>query len=405
MFISTAKYKPAKNNVPVQRFVERMTERWSELSPTDPLRHLYIPPQAGEKFSFVIVRRYNLFDEITGRRIDLGKGDRMEYLSVYLESQRQGSLLPKMEIDLDWYMESSILGLLSRFICYMFASQVTCADLSDREQYKKYDSKINDLAYRHLRSICDEITGTDPEKIRKQGTKYRAIHKKTIKMINDIAQDEFGTAANVLIDLGSCRIPADNILSYLEEYRNRLICNFDGAQEANDLLNELLKKYDIYELISIYYPSTARASSILTRRLLYTSNEQARCVSEITKLATGLHALMVKYNKNLLKVVTSLRNDTGELVLPQQHCSERPMGEIQTDKYTEAEKDLIHRVSTLIDRWLAAYRCHCITAKFITLITTKKAADCNYYDSAPVINKLADDLTDIDFSQVMKTTW
>jgi hypothetical protein len=89
-FIQSDAYRPLKENIKVKTFVERMRKR-HELqvaenkkrieSGEQPEEYIYEPPSPGERFKYVIVKQTQFYD-IRGKKINLGKGDLMEFVHV-----------------------------------------------------------------------------------------------------------------------------------------------------------------------------------------------------------------------------------------------------------------------------------------------------------------------------------
>jgi DNA polymerase elongation subunit (family B) len=57
LFALSAKYKPNKKNIPVLSFVARMREMQKKYADEPILSALYEPPEAGDKFSYIVVKK------------------------------------------------------------------------------------------------------------------------------------------------------------------------------------------------------------------------------------------------------------------------------------------------------------------------------------------------------------
>ncbi|MHB2028940.1 MAG: DNA polymerase domain-containing protein [Acidimicrobiales bacterium] len=152
-FVLVGRYKPAVNNVSIQRFVQRMREIQAQYKAGDELYELYNPPESGDKFEYVMVKKPNLFDH-KGKKLDIKKGDQMEYLHVF---QKMGG--QSMELDTDYYMQSFILGLFARFISYKFADDEECAEgkkyLEGFINTKKSTRGLG-IIYKHIYKLIEE---------------------------------------------------------------------------------------------------------------------------------------------------------------------------------------------------------------------------------------------------------
>ena len=159
-FIKSDAWKPNKNNIAVHRFIARMKSRAAmEVVNT----HLYELPEAGERFSYVIVKTGAMFD-INGCKITLKKGDRMEFARVAQANN--------LEIDVAFYMISYVIGLCARFINGETIFQVAAAAQSTIE--KKIDELSQKAAKKSLEIFINtQQKGLDPATLRKRGYAYR----------------------------------------------------------------------------------------------------------------------------------------------------------------------------------------------------------------------------------------
>lgn len=132
-FIQTGLYKPGKKNVSLNRFNERMIEAGrDELIPY-------------ERFNYVIVKitdTAKLFN-FRGTKLDIKKGDRMEYLDYVLSND--------LEIDLDYYFEKQLTGQFARLICY----HERFFDVSDDKIMNKCRKYVTDYANKYSTSKLD----------------------------------------------------------------------------------------------------------------------------------------------------------------------------------------------------------------------------------------------------------
>jgi DNA polymerase elongation subunit (family B) len=157
----TARYKPAKKNAAVQLFVQRMRER--QRTCDEGLRALFEPPESGDKFLYVIVK--NAPFNLNGTKADDKIGGRMEYLEVFKRSQ---SWPEPYVLDKKYYIEKSLITLLSRFIAYHpdFAPKTSVAD---------YDKAIIKAASTYLKDIMRDYLG----ETKGLGAAYRKVYKET----------------------------------------------------------------------------------------------------------------------------------------------------------------------------------------------------------------------------------
>ena len=158
-FKQTAKYRPDKKNVRVLTCIDRMRYKYEQYKSNNNLMMaaLYQLPDPGERFTFVYVKRDCTFD-LKGRRVDVKAGDIMEFPQVYTYYKNMVDLgkLPldqKLSINVDKYIESGILGLFGRFLCYKDEFN----DMSI-EVYKERDNKSVNLAKKYVGKLCDKFS-------------------------------------------------------------------------------------------------------------------------------------------------------------------------------------------------------------------------------------------------------
>ena len=183
-FVMSGRYKPNKKNIPVLSFVARLRDEQKKFlaEGNAVMAALYEPPEAGDKFDYVIVEKDQRYT-LQGSRIELKKGDRMELLRVFKASQATPN---PMKIDLSFYVKNMIIGIFARFIAYhdKFQPPANMYDLSDKEQYKKMDQHCIDEASKYLERICDSITGFDKTALTQQGRDYRKLYTSVNKSLH-----------------------------------------------------------------------------------------------------------------------------------------------------------------------------------------------------------------------------
>lgn len=157
-FIQTDVYRPIKHNVKVQTFVRRMKEE----------RNLDVKPN--ERFSYVIAKKYPYAYDYRGRKIELGVGDKMEYLETMQEE--------KLSVDLDHYMQSSINGQLGRLITYHDMFYVASIDETHAE-LKVAEDKI----YKNACKFVDDYCKPYYSSYNTFGKTYQKIYKNVNKVL------------------------------------------------------------------------------------------------------------------------------------------------------------------------------------------------------------------------------
>jgi DNA polymerase elongation subunit (family B) len=169
-FAKTAVYKPmtrdeildGKGNKPVLQFVERLRAAGNALKPQ-------------ERFAYVVIARYP-WEYKNGQKIKPGMGHFWELVE---DAEAQ-----KLPIDLDYYMENSIIGQLARLIIYRPEFYVQQKDDSDRAI-----NDANKMMYEKAKVHLKEYTARYRKKYVDLKPLYGGIRK---KIDTDIVLPAFG---------------------------------------------------------------------------------------------------------------------------------------------------------------------------------------------------------------------
>ncbi|MFA5522688.1 MAG: DNA polymerase domain-containing protein, partial [Castellaniella sp.] len=189
MFKQMARYQPHKQNKPVLRFVGRMQQmhrRYEALAHNAPaeadreeahrLRALYTPPDAGDKFAYLMVEKEQQWMP-TGKKIDMKNGDFMEFIHIYEASQ---SSADPMKINLNYYVKKSAVGVLARFIVGADEFQPPDAQPHETltlEEYEALDKYCVKAATKYLSELSDKIVNIDKKATFRSGVEYRRIYR------------------------------------------------------------------------------------------------------------------------------------------------------------------------------------------------------------------------------------
>ncbi len=358
-FVLFAKYKPAKKNVPVQTFVRRMCEMQAIYRHNDTLRALYAPPEPGDKFAYVIVERETEFT-LSGKRIELKKGDKMEYLSVYNASQNGPNPL---NIDVRYYLNSSILGILARFIVYCpdFQPSEGMFDLSDKEEYKKADQYCVKQAVKYLEIHSNKISGFDPSALRATGLARRKVYNKVNKAVTTRIYSEYGQAADMLmldfdpsgdesatrqiiktIQNESVVNENDNMYVYAKSlismWKNSEDTSTNEASISNPILALRPKKQSIYNIHTLSHIYRNSQTGITQSLLQFHKAVSDDIINELYRIVPNMVKTLSKYKKSIVNIITDINTDVSD------------PDEIQMELLNEEEADNIKRIQTLKNR-------------------------------------------------------
>lgn len=194
-FVRTDAYKPAKNNVAVQRFVARMHARHVAERAENarllgegrtPRPYQYEPPEAGERFQYVLCRTGEAFD-LRGYKANPKKGDVMEYASV--------AKAQNLPIDVATYVKSYVIGLCARFINFEPQYQPPAAG---RLTEKQRDAHAQKAAKKALELFVRRLSDQDPVVMRRRGYAYRRAYTAALADAQHGLREQLGPAAVVL---------------------------------------------------------------------------------------------------------------------------------------------------------------------------------------------------------------
>ena len=188
-FVKTDAYKPLKNNIPVQKFVARMRATHSALQAAgDGRAVLYAPPEAGERFSYVIAQVGQLFD-LHGRKAALSKGERMAYARV---AREPGS---GVEVDVAYYMMQYVAGLCARFVNSEPEFAAAGAEALTRGEETRADELSQKAAKKALEDFIRGLGGLDPLTMRRRGVAYRRAYTAATAAARTELEERLGPAA------------------------------------------------------------------------------------------------------------------------------------------------------------------------------------------------------------------
>lgn len=299
LFTLSARYKPDKNNVPVHTFVARMKEMAAKYMDTDPaLAALYEPPTPGDKFEYIVVVKPVSYT-IQGNRIDPKKGDQMEYLRVYLVSQLRPN---PMQIDINYYMKQSVVGLFARFIAYHPKFQPA----GNITEYSLMDKTCVDNAARYLNQLCDNITGYDRSALTKQGVRFRAVYKKVESAARFDLISRYGTSSAVIYNLDPRNCEDSLSGGLLDQLKNLAVeMAIDHKWPNSNYITNCLKHMDIFKLRRIYL--TDKGQGLSTMRRILCERKEREIIGKLRKIIGKVGVIIYNYEKNITSLINDMR--------------------------------------------------------------------------------------------------
>jgi DNA polymerase elongation subunit (family B) len=212
IFEKTARYKlpgkdidgkPKPGNVTVLKFVSRMQDY--ETRGVYDIR----APEKGERFRYIVCRKYPWTYDLRGRKIKIKIGDKYEYSeSIKNDKYREhlASLGSPMELDLDHYITNEVIGQFARFVIYhpeydkFLDLKRLDNDLKENRHheadllYKDADTKAHNYAKKVLRDIYNKKFARVYEE---KGSVYKNIFKKTNILMNNELREQYGDASMI----------------------------------------------------------------------------------------------------------------------------------------------------------------------------------------------------------------
>ena len=248
MFIKTAKYKlPGMNNetgkmkpgnVSVLSFINRMIT----LTETNPTLGIKIP-EVGDRFPYVIVKRYPWRYDMKGRQQNLKMGDKYEFIES-LQNEKYQAIVGELEIDMDYYVTNEIIGQFSRFIIYHKDYDIEYKPNMTDEEYKKADKKAWEYAKKKLTDYYNLKYST---KYQKKGKLYKKIAKQTTGILKSKINDVYGNSGdliNITNEINTISdVDVNNSMIYSDIY-NKII------SQANKVAFKLVSPINVKQFIS-----------------------------------------------------------------------------------------------------------------------------------------------------------
>lgn len=338
-FISRAKYKPEKKNIPVQRFVERMRESYAKYSNESAttynpeLAALYLPPEPGDPFEYVVAEKPQEYD-FRGRKIKLGKGDCYEYVGVY--KYRSENQIDAMQIDLNHYVSGAMQGILARFVTYREEFAVTDEEHGTLTE-KEADEKSMKRATVWVNKYCSKVAGLNPEKSKNTGTAMRALFRAKEKLNpqalrNDLVK-RYGSVGSFMSEMEITqpepvvdRTDWKHVNEVVEQNVQAMLkCADDRTNEVPKYVQEYVKnvrkKCDenpdhFYEIWRQWRPDTVGGSeNIFMKRMDICKKDLADKTKTLRNLMPKYMTIINKHDQRFSNAYDIIRNkikDTGE---------------------------------------------------------------------------------------------
>lgn len=368
LFALSAKYRPNKRNVPVLTFVARMMEMRKKYE-DDPLSaSLYEPPEAGDKFEYVIVKKEQRFT-LQGRKIELKKGDQMEFMRVYKASQTSAN---PMELDLNYYIKNSIVGIFARFIAYHPKFQPP-AGTYDITQYTEMDKFCIDKASKYLKEMCDSITGFDKTILSKKGRDYRKIYShvdRTIKF--DIAMRYGGVSAVICeIDIGNeDKSVTDYMIEQMVTYAKKTSPIKNTGAEFIRVNSQSQNKLSIFVLRRIFNGN--KDLNVSRMRIQLCDRREQEIKDKLYQILPNVSQIIHKHEEGVISLINNLRN------LKYEEDTAINENELENlNRFDPSDYAVLHNVHTLWMELISIYKIRSNVRDIVDAIEQERAKTIN----------------------------
>lgn len=374
LFKLSARYRPTKKNIPVLSFVARMREMQKKYSGDQALATLYEPPEASDKFEYIIVKKDQRYT-LQGSKIEIKKGDQMEYLRTFKASQDTPN---PMEIDLNYYMKNSVVGLFARFIAYhpKFQPPAGVYDTDDKEQYKELDQYCIKAASKHLEAICDELTGYDKGALTQQGRDYRKIYGRADKKVRADMAARYGSAGYVIhgIDIHNedddARAQSTRIIDQFKELATTL-------SQPNDIGKRYLKNnanradgLSIFRLRRIF--NGDREMNVSRIRVDMCNQRERSVIDKLYAVIPGCARIAYKYEKGMIGLIDDMRKEKFEDDIVIEESDLDSLNEL-----SQLDEEIVRQVHALMIELIAIYKVRATVLDIVSAIELEKARSVN----------------------------
>lgn len=311
-FIQTGLWKPNKKNQTLIRYVNRLLSEGRD------------PPDPYERFNYVIVKitdPMRLYD-FKGRKIDIKKGDKMEYIEYAQKNN--------LEIDLDYYFEKQISGQFARLISYDDEFHV----YSD----KKCDSEWEEVEF--SMEIEDDKTMKVCRKfIKEYATKwnggysdlanvYKSVYRYADRLINDkkksiISKDK---QLGIMVDYREEGVydDSDICIDTTVDYRKiiierveRIVMDIKFRQTVDQYSKDSVKEIEKTSL-NITKMYCKNKNSYLTKMLNAIHIDYEKNINEFIKFCKdkNIDSIIFKSNQNnLTPMIQNIRSKMSEGII------------------------------------------------------------------------------------------
>lgn len=333
LFIKTAAYKEPKpgkpGNVTVKGFAARMREVEAE-RPDLGIK----PPELGQRFNYIVAKKYPWKYGLRGTQKEISQADKIEYFESLTNEDYSKYLGEKVEIDIDYYMLTEIIGQFARFTIYhpfydKFGPERPISEWDD-DDYKQAD----EAAIKYAKKLMKEnYKAKFATQYVKRGKEFQAIFKNVNSKLTDWHYEVYGDAA-VMFDItktltsGANRIHTkDGGTDFLDKHMKEALMKkiLEGAEKAGQKdavkrVSDRIKKIsdarkkggaNLYQIYNLYVSGENAICKVqrdvMTQRLLEEERTLRSMLGEYTKICAE--------NTDVLEALVSKVRETAPMVM------------------------------------------------------------------------------------------
>lgn len=210
-FIQTDVFRPNKNNIKIHRFVNRML-----------LRGIKVP--SNDRFKYVIVKKYPYRYDDRGRKVNLGIGDKMEFVETAIDE--------KLEVDLDHYMNGSVNGQLARLVVYHEMFKVDPID-NTAEELKVAEDRMFKNATKFIKAYSRQYYSSY--------NTFGSAYQKVFRTANKLVGDYIKTHDTLTHQLVTANVPDEGFEEWFIESVDKRAIKLSNTFGQEFLASELAK--------------------------------------------------------------------------------------------------------------------------------------------------------------------
>lgn len=348
LFIKTAKYKITEfnsetgeekpGNVSVKCFAKRMLEI-EQKYPSLGIKC----PELGERFNYVITKKYPFIYDIRGRKKNIKIGEKYEYEESLYNQEYHKILGEPLEVDIDHYVLNELIGQFSRFIIYHpdYDKFFTEDMYEDDDKYKKADKDAHNFAKKTLQKYFRENFAF---KYEIRSNYYKELFKNTNAIVEEKINNLYGPRS-IMLHITNSLISSTELKKSNRNISNRELSENDNynfpetsddpefgteiyqfnnlhmkqklkekitenaqkeAKKMTDISYFTVKRINPFKLYALYISSDNSIFQIRRRLLIKKLNENDKLLYQ---LLPEFQKICINYNQLLEHLINKSRSD------------------------------------------------------------------------------------------------